>query len=286
MSFGKIVKLEKEFRSAPNVITTHLDGMLPQAIATVLDQTLPSKLVTALQVTIPPTLKTILDDTLATALQDTISPTLKTVLDDTISDTLFSVLDSTFSEFTKKVESMGTDMAQAVRALVASAEGPLLECYAAIKEEYSACKTRLDEVLDLLSTQTDLPTLAPVFHTPPDNPGGDAMGPSCPPPFDNGGNAPHAAPSACMDSSPVVVHGGVQHHPSFLQGRIEDFDFYHNPERASACSDGPPSGGAYARFPPHNGQVCFPPLSIDTDGDTVPGGKITTPCFTDRSHVA
>ncbi len=111
-------------------------------------------------------------------LQDTISLTLNTVLDDTISDTLFSVLDGIFLEFTNKIESMGTDMAQAVRSLVASAEGPLLEHYAAMQEEYSACKTCLNEVLDLLLIRTDLPTLAPVFHTPPDNPGRDATGPS------------------------------------------------------------------------------------------------------------
>jgi hypothetical protein len=76
-SFGKIVKLERELRSALNVITTHLNEMVPQAITTVLDRTLPSML--------------------ATALQDTISPTLKTVLDGTISDLFVSVMDSTFA---------------------------------------------------------------------------------------------------------------------------------------------------------------------------------------------
>ncbi len=80
--------------------------------------------------------------------------------------------------------------------------------------------------------------------------------------------------------------GGVQRHPSFPQGRIEDFDFSHNLERASAHLDGPPSGGAYACFPSCDGQVCFPPPGFDTDRDTVPGGKIITPRFTDCFHVA
>jgi hypothetical protein len=47
--FGKIVKLERELRSALNVITTYLNKMVPQAIMMVLDQTLPSTLATALQ---------------------------------------------------------------------------------------------------------------------------------------------------------------------------------------------------------------------------------------------
>jgi hypothetical protein len=41
-----------------------------------------------------------------------------------------------------------------------------------------------------------------------------------------------------------------------------------------------------ACFPPCEGQVRFPPSGIDTDSDTVPGGKITTPCFSNRSRVA
>jgi hypothetical protein len=225
-SFGKIVKLEKELRSAPNAVTTHLDAVVPQAIATVLDQTLPSKL--------------------ATALQEMISPTLKTVLGDTISDTFVSVMDGTFSVFTTKVELMGMDMVQAVRALVASAEGPLLECYVAVQEECSACKTCLDKVLELLLTRSNLLALAPASHTPPAIPGGDATVPSCPPPLDHGGDASYHAPSADAYSLPVDAHGGVQRHPSFLKGRIKDFNFFHPPERESARSDGSPSCGASA----------------------------------------
>jgi hypothetical protein len=79
-SFGKIVKLEKELRSAPNAVTTHLDAVVPpQAIATVLDWTLPSML--------------------AMALQEMISPTLKMVLDNAISDTFVLVMDGTFLVF-------------------------------------------------------------------------------------------------------------------------------------------------------------------------------------------
>ncbi len=127
--------------------------------------------------------------------------------------------------------------------------------------------------------------MAPVFHTPPNNPGGDAKGPSCPPPFDSGGDAPHDAPFAGRDSSPVDVDGGVQRHPNFLQGRIEDFDFSHNPKVLMLARMVPLLAGptlvslpAMARF------VSLPPALTLTG--TVPGSKITTPCFTDRFHVA
>jgi hypothetical protein len=224
--FGKIVKLEKELRSAPNAVTTHLDAVVPQAIVTVLDRTLPS--------------------TLATALQETISPTFKTVLDDTISDMFISVMDGTFSVFTTKVELMGMDMVQAVRALVASAEGPLLERYVAVQEECSACKTCHDKVLELLLTRSDLLALAPASHTPPAIPGGDATVPSYPPPLDHGGDASYRAPSTDADSPPVDACGGVQLLPSVPKGRIKDFDFSHPPERESARSDGSPSRRASA----------------------------------------
>jgi hypothetical protein len=48
---------------------------------------------------------------------------------------------------------------------------------------------------------------------------------------------------------------------------------------------GPPHGGT-AFFPSPGRHVCFPPSDIDTSDGTVPGGKITTPCFTDHSRVA
>jgi hypothetical protein len=173
-----------------------------------------------------------------------ISPTLKTVLGDTISDTFVSVMDGTFSVFTTKVELMGMDMIQAVRALVAPAESPLLEHYVAVQEECSACKTCLDKVLELLLTRSDLPALGLASHTPPAIPGGDATVPSCPPPLNHGGDASYHALSADGYSLPVDAHGGVQHHPSFLKRRIKDFDFSHPPERESARSDGSPSRGA------------------------------------------
>jgi hypothetical protein len=181
---------------------------------------------------------------------------------------------------------MGLDMVQAVWALVASAEGPLLERYAAVQEEYSACTTCLDKVLELLSKRSELPALAPASHTPPAIPGGDATVPSCPPSLDHGGDTSYRATSADADSPPVDAHGGVQRHLSFPKGGIEDFNFSHPPERESACSDGSPPCGASACFPSRDGQVCFPPSDIDTNGDMVPGGKITTPCLSNRSRVA
>jgi hypothetical protein len=79
------------------------------------------------------------------------------------------------------------------------------------------------------------------------------------------------------------VHGGGQRHPSFPQSIIEDFDFTH---RSDARADGGPPHGGTACFPPPGKHVRFPPSDIDTSNGTVPGGKITTPCFMDRSHVA
>ena len=118
---------------------------------------------------------------------------------------------------------MGLDMVQAVWALVASAEGPLLERYAAVQEEYSACKTCLNKVLELLSTRSNLLALAPASHTPPAIPGGDATVPFFPPPLDHGGDASYYAPSADMDSQPVDARGGVQHHPSLKDQGLQFF---------------------------------------------------------------
>ncbi len=73
-------------------------------------------------------------------LRDTISPTLKMVMDDTITDSLLLVLEGSFKDFTTKYSSIGMDMAQAVCDSLASAKAPLLECYLAIQEDYSACK--------------------------------------------------------------------------------------------------------------------------------------------------
>ncbi len=281
--FGRIIKLEKELHSAPNAITTHLDAVVPQVIAMVIERTLPSTLATALQEKIPPTIKTVLDDTLATALQETISPTLKTVLDDTISDSVISIMDGSFLDFTTKVELLGTDMVQAVRRSVAAAEGPLLDCYTAVKEEYSACKACLDEVLDLLSTRSNMPAAAPpASHTPPVNPGGDATVPSSWPPLAHAEDGPSDMPPADLASTPV----DEQRHPSFLPGRVKDFDFSYSPHRESARSGYPPPRGASVHFHPRGGQEPVPPPGVDTGGDTVPGGKITTPRFSDRSHVA
>jgi hypothetical protein len=281
--FGRIIKLEKELHSALNAITTHLDVVVPQVIATVIEQTLPSTLATALQETIPPTIKTVLDDTLATALQETISPTLKTVLDDTISNSFVSIKDGSFLDFTTKVESLGTDMVQAVRRSVAAAEGPLLDCYTAVKEEYSACKACLDEVLDLLLTRSDMPAAAPPpSHTPPVNPGGDATVPSSSPPLAQAKDAPSDTPLADSASTPV----DECRHPSFPPGRVEDFDFSYSPHREFACLGYPPPRGASVHFHPRGGQERVPPPGVDTGGNTVPGGRITTPRFSDCSCVA
>jgi hypothetical protein len=302
-SFGRIIKLEKELHSTPNAITTHLDAMVPQVIATVIERTQPSTLATALQETIPPTIKTILDDTLVTALQETISPTLKTVRDDTISDSFVSIMDGSFSDFMTKVKLLGTDMVQAVRRSVAAAEGPLLDRYTAVKEEYSACKARLDEVLDLLSTRSDMPAAAPpASHTPPVNPGGDATVPSSSPPLAHAEDAP-SAPATVPSSLPPLAQAedapsdtppadsastpvDEQRYPSFPPGRVEDFDFSYSPHRESARSGYPTPRGASVHFHPRGGQERVPPPGVDTGGDTVPGGKITTPRFSDCSRVA
>jgi hypothetical protein len=280
-SFDKIVKLERELRSAPNVITTHLNEMVPQAITTVLDRTLPS--------------------TLTTALQDTISPTLKTVLDDTISDLFVSVMDGTFTDFTTKVELMGTDMVQAVRASVASVEGPLLECYAAVQEEYSACKTHLNDVLELLLTRTDLPALAPASHTPPANHGGDAMVPSRPPSLHHGGDAPYHALSADVDSMPVDAHGGDQRHPSLVDVRPPALGALAPGLSAvgASVSEGLPCLDGSCRMPVlptwgHGFHLSAPAplpsasmahgLRVETAPADIPGGRIKTPRSTNPAQ--
>jgi hypothetical protein len=55
------------------------------------------------------------------------------VMDDTLTDSLLLVLEGSFTDFTTKFSSIGTDMARAVRNLLASAEAPLLERYLAIQ---------------------------------------------------------------------------------------------------------------------------------------------------------
>jgi hypothetical protein len=112
--------LKKTFKDIPVPVTNHLNKTVPQVIALVVDRTLPT--------------------TLASALKNTISPTLKTVMDDTITNSITLLLEGSFMNFTAKISLISTDMAQAVRDLVASAEAPLLECYSAVQEDYSACK--------------------------------------------------------------------------------------------------------------------------------------------------
>jgi hypothetical protein len=111
---------KKTFKDVPGRVTDHLDKMVPQVIASVVDRTLPT--------------------TLATALKDKISPSLKTVMYDTITNSIASLLEGSFMDIMAKFSSIGTDVAQAVHDLVASAKAPLLECYSAVQEDYSACK--------------------------------------------------------------------------------------------------------------------------------------------------
>jgi hypothetical protein len=112
--------LKKTFQDVLARVINHLGKMVPQVIASVVDRTLPS--------------------TLATALKDMISPTLKTVMDDTITNSIALLLEGSFTDFMAKFSSIGMDMARAVCNSVASAKAPLLECYSAVQEDYSACK--------------------------------------------------------------------------------------------------------------------------------------------------
>ena len=97
------------------------------------------------------------------------------------------------------------------------------------------------------------------------------------------------SPSAPATSSTPYMHntpvggGGQERHPSFPQGRVEDFDFSY---RGDARTDGSPRRGVTACIPPLDGHVRSPPSNIDTSDDRVLGGRITTPHFTDRSRVA
>jgi hypothetical protein len=118
--FNRMKYLKKIFKDILAHITDHLDKMVPQVIAPVVDWTLPI--------------------TLSTALKDTISPTLKTVLDNTITNSIALLMEGSFTDFMTQFSLIGTDMAQAVHNSVASAEAPLLECYSAVQEDYSACK--------------------------------------------------------------------------------------------------------------------------------------------------
>jgi hypothetical protein len=106
---------------------------------------------------------------------------------------------------------------------------------------------------------------------------------------------PSSAPALPSRTTPVDQGGDTKQiiqnpnilpkcHPCFPQGKIEDFDFTH---QSNGCADGaPPHGGGTAHSPPPGGHVCFSPSNIDTSNDMVLGSKITTPCFTDHSHVA
>jgi hypothetical protein len=202
-----------------------------------------------------------------------------------------------------KVELISTDMVQAVRASVASVKGLLLECYAAVQEEYSACKTCLKEVLELLSTRTDLPALALTSHTPPANPGGDAMVSSCPPSLHHGGDAPYRAPSADADSMPVDARGGDQCHPSLVDV---------SPSALGASAPGLSAMGALVSegLSCSDGSSCMPvPLTwghgfhpsapaslpsasmahglrVDTTPADIPGGQIKTPRSTNPAWHA
>ncbi len=180
---------------------------------------------------------------------------------------------------------------------VASAKAPLLEQYSAVQEDYSACKAQLEEVLTLLLAKAKedkqisqilnnlhgLPSLAPAL-------------PSYTTLVDHGRDAKQSIQNPfflpkCTSFSQVNPEQNIQNpnilpkrHPSFPQGRIEDFDFT---QQSYACVDGgPPHGGGTAHSPPPSRHVRFFPSDIDTSNDMVLGNKITPPCFTDRSRVA
>ncbi len=209
--------LKQKFKDVPTHVTDHLDKTVPAVIASVVNQMLPA--------------------TLATALQDTISPSLKTVIDDTITDLVASLLEGSFTEFTAKFPSIGTDMARTVRDAVASAEAPL-------QERYSAVQAQLEEVLTLLSDKGGAPSSVPAL-------------PACTPHVDHGGDAPDRPHSAAAASAHDAVRGGGQHHPSFLQGLIADFNFSYR--GSNWMDEGPPHGGT-ARVPPPGGHVRFAPF--------------------------
>jgi hypothetical protein len=103
------------------------------------------------------------------------------------------------------------------------------------------------------------------------------------PHVNHGGDAPDRPHSAAAASAHDAVRGGGQRHPSFPQGLIANFDFLY--QGSNWMGEGPPPGGT-ACVPPPGGHVRFAPSYIDTSNDMVLGGRITTPCFTDRSHVA
>jgi hypothetical protein len=205
----------------------------------------------AMERTLPFILETVLHDKLATALHETISPTLKNVLEDKISESFVSIMDDSFSGFTTKMESLGTEMFETVWRSVAAAEGPLLDRYAAVTADYSACKARLDEVVALLSTRlSDMPAAAsPAPHTPPDNPGGEATVPSSSSPSAQAATAP----------SDTLPGGGVTRHPLFPQGPLEDFDFSY---RGNNRPDASPRAGGNARVPPLGGMSAVLPRTL------------------------
>ncbi len=103
------------------------------------------------------------------------------------------------------------------------------------------------------------------------------------PQVNHGGDAPDRPHSAAAASAHDAVREGGQRHPSFSQGLIANFDFLY---RGSNRMDEGPPPGCTARVPPPGGHVRLAPSDIDTSNNTVLGGRITTPCFTDRSHVA
>ena len=236
-------KLQSSFDRMRYLEKTFKD--VPRHVTDHLDMTVPQVIASAVDRTLP--------TTLATVLQESLSPTIKKVMDDTISDSFTSLLEGSFTDFTEKCSSVSTDVARVMRDVVASAEAPLLERYLAVQEDYTTCKARLDEVLTLLSAK-----------------GG--MSPS----------APASSSTPSMHATPVGG-GGQERHPSFPQGRVEDFDFSY---RGDARTDGGPRRGVTAGIPPLHGHDRSPPSDIDTSDDRVLGGRITTPHFTDRSRVA
>jgi len=236
-------KLQSSFDRMQYLEKTFKD--VPQHVTDHLDTTVPQVIASAVDRTLP--------TTLATILHESLPPTIKKVMDGTILDSFTSLLEGSFTDFMEKCSSVSTDVARVMRDVVASAEAPLLERYSAVQEDYTTCTARLDKVLTLLSA--------------------------------TGGTSPSAPASSSTPSmhDTTVGGGGQERHPSFPQGRVEDFDFSYHGDARSA---GGTRRGVPAGIPPLNSHVRSPPSAIDTSDDGVLGGRITTPRFTDRSRVA
>jgi hypothetical protein len=236
--------------------------------------------------------------TLQSVLEQNIPPPLQTILGETISPMLCNVLEGTFPKFTSRYESVGGAVIREVQAMLELQRKSLAT-------KYSSVQSGIHKVLNRVRTLDGTKKFSPPNNS---DPGGARNVNWSNPPHSMRAGDHVGSPGAQDDKRPradvqpthvsgasekddgqrgstnVSDHGNMSdadwqqpatptRHPSFPQGRVEDFDFSHRNVNSSPYQSQPGSAKSLfkSNVPPDNTYRPSRPTGLTLTGDTAWG---------------